>query len=80
WSIYCCLIRLKPAHLSNTVLLTTLVCMAMLLFTPLFIWQYQQLPPAFFSTLTPTQYSIIAYLIIGPSILSYGFLELWDFV
>ncbi|AFI47136.1 TPA: DMT family transporter [Pasteurella multocida] len=76
WSIYCCLIRLKPAQLPNTVLLTTLVCMAMLLFTPLFIWQYQQLPPAFFSTLTPTQYSIIAYLIIGPSILSYGF---WNY-
>ncbi|WP_248289816.1 hypothetical protein [Pasteurella multocida] len=60
WSIYCCLIRLKPAHLPNTVLLTTFVCTAMLPFTPLFIWQYQQLPPAFLPTLTPTQYSITA--------------------
>ncbi|MGC7589006.1 DMT family transporter [Bisgaard Taxon 46] len=76
WSLYCCIIRLKPAVLPNTVMLTTLVCIAMLLLSPLFIWQYQQLPPAFLTSLTPTQYSIIAYLIIGPSILSYAF---WNY-
>ncbi|MGC6405468.1 DMT family transporter [Bisgaard Taxon 45] len=76
WSMYCCIIRFKPADLPNTVMLTTLVLIAIVILTPLFIWQYQYLPPAFFSTLTTTQYGIIAYLIIGPSILSYAF---WNY-
>lgn len=76
WALYCCIIRLKPATLPNTMMLTAQVCIAMLLFTPVFIWQYLQLEQNFISTLSSHQYWIIGYLIIGPSILSYAF---WNY-
>ncbi|PJG83709.1 DMT family transporter [Caviibacterium pharyngocola] len=76
WAIYCCIIRFRPAALPNAVMLTSQVVIAMLLFTPVFAWQYLQIDGAVFSAFTANQWWIILYLIIGPSILSYGF---WNY-
>ncbi|MFD1805131.1 DMT family transporter [Pasteurella oralis] len=76
WALYCCIIRLKPVSLPNAMMLTAQVSVAMLLFTPVFIWQYLQLDHNFISKLNSHQYWIISYLIIGPSILSYA---LWNY-
>lgn len=76
WSIYCCVLRLRPAELPHSVMLTIQVTIAMLLFTPLFLGQLAVSDSAVFTRLTAQQWGIILYLIIGPSILSYAF---WNY-
>ncbi|HBO38465.1 MAG TPA: EamA/RhaT family transporter [Pasteurellaceae bacterium] len=76
WAIYCCVIRLRPADLSNPVMLTVQVTIAMLLFTPVFIGQLMITENAVWTGITSQQWWIILYLIIGPSILSYAF---WNY-
>ncbi|MGQ9445701.1 DMT family transporter [[Pasteurella] aerogenes] len=76
WALYCCIIRLRPALLPNSVFLTCLITSAMLLFTPIFLYVYLQTDIPIYSAFTTEQWEIIAYLIIGPSILSYAF---WNY-
>lgn len=76
WALYCYIIRLKPVSLPNAMMLTAQVSMAILLFTPVFIWQYLQLNHNFISKLNSHQYWIISYLTIDPAILSYAF---WNY-
>ena len=76
WAVYCCVLRLRPAQLSNSVMLTVQVVIAMLLFTPFFLGQLMLTDSAQFANLSTQQYWIIFYLVIGPSILSYAF---WNY-
>ncbi|AGI32142.1 TPA: DMT family transporter [Mannheimia haemolytica] len=76
WAVYCCVIRLRPQGISNTVFLTVLVGLAVLTLTPFFIYEYVAESAKNLANLTALQWSGIGYLVIGPSILSYAF---WNF-
>ena len=76
WAVYCCVLRLRPSELSNSVMLTIQVTIAMLIFTPLFLGQLAVTDSSVFARITTQQSWIILYLIIGPSILSYAF---WNY-
>lgn len=76
WAVYCCVIRLRPAGISNTVFLTTLVGLAVITLTPFFIYEYVTESAKNLANLTALQWGGVGYLIIGPSILSYAF---WNF-
>lgn len=76
WSVYCCVIRLRPQGITNTVFLTTLVGLAVITLTPFFIYEYVTGAAKNLANLTALQWSGIGYLVIGPSILSYAF---WNF-
>lgn len=76
WAVYCCVIRLRPQGISNTVFLTVLVGLAVITLTPFFIYEYTTESAKNLANLTALQWSGIGYLVIGPSILSYAF---WNF-
>lgn len=76
WAVYCCVIRLRPTGISNTVFLTTLVGLAVITLTPFFLYEYFSESAKILDNLTALQWSGVGYLIIGPSILSYAF---WNF-
>lgn len=76
WAIYCCVIRFKPHNIGNTVFLTALVGLAVLSLLPFFIYELYQESAKLLPNLTISQWSGIAYLVIGPSILSYAF---WNY-
>ncbi|WGE89438.1 DMT family transporter [Actinobacillus arthritidis] len=76
WAIYCCIIRLRPANIGNTAFLTALVGLAVITMTPLFVYEFWQSSAEILQNLTAYQWFGIAYLVIGPSILSYAF---WNF-
>lgn len=72
WAVYCSLIRFRPAGLPNTVFLTTLTALAMLAFSPFFLWELARESATIWQNLTALQWLGIGYLIIAPSILSYA--------
>ena len=76
WAVYCCIIRLRPANISNTAFLTWLVGLAVAVLTPFFLYELWHGSAKILPNLTALQWSGIGYLIIGPSILSYAF---WNF-
>ncbi|MDD0823170.1 DMT family transporter [Mannheimia sp. AT1] len=76
WAVYCCVIRLRPIGISNTVFLTTLVGLAVITLTPFFIYELFTESANILANLTALQWSGVGYLVIGPSILSYAF---WNF-
>lgn len=76
WSIYCCVIRLRPANISNTVFLTILVGVALIVLTPLFLLEVAFYGANFLQELTASQWLGVGYLVIGPSVLAYAF---WNF-
>lgn len=76
WAAYCCIIRLRPATMPNSVMLTVLVAIAMLCFSPVFLWKALSASEPIFSQMTSTHWAMIGYLIIFPSILSYAF---WNY-
>ncbi len=76
WAVYCCIIRLRPANISNTAFLTWLVGLAVAVLTPFFLYELWHSSAKILPNLTALQWSGIGYLIIGPSILSYAF---WNF-
>lgn len=76
WSVYCSIIRLRPKEIGNSVMLTAQVGIAMIIFTPVFLSQLNTENLQIINELTYGQWMIILYLIIGPSILSYGF---WNY-
>lgn len=76
WAVYCCVIRLRPASISNTVFLTALVGLAVITLTPFFIYEFLSQSANQIENLTASQWLGVGYLIIGPSILSYAF---WNF-
>ncbi|MCK3658490.1 RhaT protein [Pasteurellaceae bacterium Pebbles2] len=76
WAIYCCIIRLRPTNISNTAFLTALVGFGVLTITPFFLYEFWQSSAEILKNLTALQWAGTAYLVIGPSILSYAF---WNF-
>ena len=76
WAVYCCVLRLRPASLSNAVMLTVQVNIAMLLFIPVFLGQLVVADSEVFTRITTEQWWIIVYLVLFPSILSYAF---WNY-
>lgn len=76
WALYCCVIRLRPAGLSNAAFLTALVGVGVLVLLPLFVIEILVTGDVFIPTLSLEQWGGVVYLIIGPSVLSYAF---WNF-
>ncbi|WGE32055.1 DMT family transporter [Actinobacillus genomosp. 2] len=76
WAIYCCIIRLRSANISNTAFLIALVGLAVISLTPFFLYEFWQSSVEILQNLTAYQWFGIAYLVIGSSILSYAF---WNF-
>ncbi|WP_410681553.1 DMT family transporter [Avibacterium paragallinarum] len=76
WAVYCCIIRLRPTDLPNAVMLTLLVAIAMLFFTPVFLWKALTASEPIISQISTSHWAMIGYLVIGPSILSYAF---WNY-
>lgn len=76
WAVYCCIIRLRPPGISNTVFLTALVGLAVITLTPLFLYEFRHHSAVVLAELSTLQWAGVGYLIIGPSILSYAF---WNF-
>ena len=76
WAIYCCIIRQRPSGISNTAFLTALVGLAVLTLTPLFLYEFWQISAKTLQNLTAYQWLGVAYLVLGPSILSYAF---WNY-
>lgn len=76
WAVYCCVIRFKPQNISNTVFLTMLVGLAVVSLLPAFIYELCQESAKLLPNLAAFQWGGIAYLVIGPSILSYAF---WNY-
>ncbi|MCW9710454.1 DMT family transporter [Avibacterium sp. 21-586] len=76
WALYCCIIRLRPTDLPNAVMLTLLVAIAMLCFSPFFLWKALTASEPIISQISTNHWAMIGYLVIGPSILSYA---LWNY-
>ncbi|CDF98339.1 Putative RhaT protein [Avibacterium paragallinarum JF4211] len=76
WAVYCCIIRLRPTDLPNAVMLTLLVAIAMLCFSPVFLWKALTASEPIMSQISTSHWAMIGYLVIGPSILSYAF---WNY-
>lgn len=76
WALYCCIIRLRPTDLPNAVMLTLLVAIAMLCFSPFFLWKALTASEPIISQISANHWAMIGYLVIGPSILSYA---LWNY-
>lgn len=76
WALYCSIVRLKPPQLGNGAFVTALVTLGMLLFTPVYLFAAAQGQSAVYAELSASQWGIIAYLILFPSILSYVF---WNY-
>lgn len=76
WAIYCCIIRLRPSGINNTAFLTALVGLAVLSLTPFFLYEFWQTSAKTLQNLTAYQWLGVAYLVLGPSILSYAF---WNY-
>ncbi|MGR6982172.1 DMT family transporter [Testudinibacter sp. P27/CKL/0425] len=76
WAVYCSIVRLKPPQLVNSVFVTALVTIGVLLFTPVYLYAVIQGESAVYAELSLNQWWIVAYLIVFPSILSYVF---WNY-
>ncbi|TNG91405.1 DMT family transporter [Pasteurellaceae bacterium USgator11] len=76
WAVYCAIVRLKPPQLINSVFVTSLVTIGVLLFSPIYLYSLAQGDGAVYRELSTTQWQIVLYLIIFPSILSYIF---WNY-
>ncbi|MGR3807561.1 DMT family transporter [Pasteurella testudinis] len=76
WAVYCSIVRLKPSQLLNSVFVTALVAIGVLLFTPVYLYTVIQGESAVYTELSANQWWIVLYLIIFPSILSYVF---WNY-
>lgn len=76
WAVYCSIVRLKPPQLANSAFVTALVTLGILMFTPVYLYAIFQGESAVYADLRASQWWILAYLIVFPSILSYVF---WNY-
>ncbi|KGQ70725.1 RhaT protein [Chelonobacter oris] len=76
WAVYCSIVRLKPPQLTNSVFVTSLVTIGVILFTPLYLYAVIQGEGAVYAKLDGYQWWIMLYLVVFPSILSYVF---WNY-